>query len=168
MLLIICAVEAKLTCSRYWEINYIDVYDAPVSTSSSSSTQLTSSSTSSTFPVISTGIYANQSSTGSMSTLASLSTSGSANIPTSLTVPVSTTAGASTPASASMTGAPTSTPTASLTRDPAAIGDFVLLGCFGSNSSFVTFSSAGTDNAMTPEVCVGLCSARKYAGVFDE
>lgn len=84
---------------------------------------------------------------------------------TSSTQPYSTQPGSTAPAT---TGVPISTPTASLTRDPASIGDFVLLGCFGSNSSFPDFSSAGTNSGMTPDMCVGLCANSKYAGIYDE
>lgn len=115
--------DGKLTHLRFWEINYIDVYDAPIPAQPTSASNMTVTS--------STGVYANQSTV------------------------------------TSTTAVPTSTPTGSLTRDPASIGDFILLGCFGSNSSFATFNPAGNDAAMTPEVCVSLCSANKYAGVFD-
>ncbi|KAB5518842.1 hypothetical protein GE09DRAFT_1155531 [Coniochaeta sp. 2T2.1] len=181
-----CNIDTASTCvdwvagnpgafsNVYWEINYIDVYDAyvePTTTVTSSSTVLSTSTviTTSTesFPTISSGLYSNMSST----TVPLALTSGATELP-SPTATATTDDGASSAASTGATGVtsdvPQPTPTDSLTRDPPIIGDFVLLGCFGSNSSFVTFESAGTDAAaMTPEVCVGLCSARKYAGVFD-
>lgn len=121
---------------RYWEINYIDVYDVAESTTSTS-VPVTASSQ----PVsVSSGIYANRSTTAT-------TTSGTSSVPG--------------------TSLPTSTPTA-LTRDPANIGDFVLLGCFGSSSQFATFNLAATRSDMTPDVCVGLCAQSKYAGVFDQ
>lgn len=49
--------------------------------------------------------------------------------------------------------------------DPATIGSFALLGCFGSTTRFSTFTSSGDNGLMTPEVCVALCPGRIYAGV---
>lgn len=52
-------------------------------------------------------------------------------------------------------------------RDPATIGNFALLGCFGSTNRFSTFNLSGDNGQMTPEVCVGLCSGRVFAGVHE-
>lgn len=52
-------------------------------------------------------------------------------------------------------------------RNPATIGNFALLGCFGSTTSFSTFSLSGDNGLMTNEVCVGLCSGRVFAGVHE-
>lgn len=127
--------------SSYWEINYIDVYDETSSPSQSSTVPVPTSSR-----PISSGIYGNYSTTATTSAASSAASSATVSSP-----------GTSSP-----------TPTTSLTRDPANIGDFVLLGCFGSSSRFVTFALADTRSDMTPEVCVGLCAQSKYAGVFDK
>ncbi|EON97590.1 putative endo- -beta- protein [Phaeoacremonium minimum UCRPA7] len=136
----------------YWEINSIDVYQKPEIVSSSSS------AASLGFPsrtVTLSGIF------GNSSTVAPAST----GLPTAATTADATT----TPAGVSVSSTNTAvipSSTAGL-NDPAAIGDFTFLGCFGSNSSYPTFNIAGSDAAMTPEVCVGLCASNKYAGVYD-
>lgn len=52
-------------------------------------------------------------------------------------------------------------------RNPATIGNFALLGCFGSTTSFSTFTLSGDNGLMTNEVCVGLCSGRVFSGVHE-
>lgn len=138
----------------YWEINSIDVYQKP-EIISSTTVSSTSSAASIGFPsrtVTLSGVY------GNSSTVAVVpATSG---LPTAATTPTS-----SNMATTSNTAVIPSS-TAGL-EDPANIGDFAFLGCFGSNSSYPTFNIAGSDAAMTPEVCVGLCASNKYAGVYD-
>lgn len=49
--------------------------------------------------------------------------------------------------------------------DPANIGDFAFLGCFGSENGFPTFQFAGASPDMTPEYCVDACQSQRYAAV---
>lgn len=50
-------------------------------------------------------------------------------------------------------------------RDPATIGEYAYLGCYGSATGFQTFSLRDSAADMTLEKCVMLCRPGKYAGV---
>lgn len=50
-------------------------------------------------------------------------------------------------------------------REPASIGEYAFLGCFGSATGFRTFTSRATSQDMTLQRCVELCTPDRYAGV---
>ncbi|KAI0203770.1 hypothetical protein F4808DRAFT_476169 [Astrocystis sublimbata] len=50
--------------------------------------------------------------------------------------------------------------------NPSAINGWALLGCFGSHSSFKSFSPIATAPTMDTKSCVDACGGRKFAGVY--
>ncbi|GKT85294.1 endo-1,3(4)-beta-glucanase [Colletotrichum tofieldiae] len=52
-------------------------------------------------------------------------------------------------------------------RDPATIGEYTYLGCYGSATGFQTFLLRASVADLTPQKCVDLCRPGKYAAVRD-
>lgn len=134
--------------TSYWDVKYIDVYEANEvnETGSGNDTSSTSTSASSTgIPQGGTGNTTTMSSTEptTITTMTSLST-------TTITVPSAS--GASS----------TETP-----LNPSRVGDYSYLGCFGSKTGFRTFNKSDESDEMTIEFCVKSCDGLTYAGVFE-
>ncbi|KUI54912.1 hypothetical protein VP1G_02156 [Cytospora mali] len=130
----------------FWEVNYIDVYDAVTTTS------VTLPSSSSSVPVVPYPTGSNISTTRTTSIAISSSS-----------LPGFSSAGSSTTPVSSL---PSPTDSIVPIHDPATIGTFAFLGCFSSSTGYSTFNESGNTGQMTPEVCVGLCSTNRYAGVY--
>ncbi|KAK7956755.1 uncharacterized protein PG986_005977 [Apiospora aurea] len=128
----------------FWNVNYIDVYQKPSSPKASGTPNATASAAS---PPYATSVSTRL---------------PSANTTTALPQPSNTRTITLTTATAS------SVPTKSGggLSDPATINGYTLLGCFGSSSGYLTWSSAAEYATMDNEACVASCAGRKYSGVF--
>ena len=142
---------------RYWEVNYIDVYAA--ATAAANTTQTSTSTIS--VPTIPYPTGSNSSITRTSPTAFPPTPVPSTSAGPSQSVPVSV--------STTTPTVPSASPTDSIVpvHDPATIGTFAFLGCFSSSTSYTTFTEFQTSDQMVPELCVSLCSSRRYAGVYD-
>ncbi|KAF6821521.1 mixed-linked glucanase [Colletotrichum sojae] len=127
----------------YWEVNYIDVYELGQAntTTPEPTTTTTMKSTSTIFTTVPNP--------------ATLTQNGTMLTPTtvqSVRSPIST-----------LSPAPADPLVPE--REPASIGDYVFLGCFGSVTGFRTFAPRASTQDMTLQRCVELCTPGKYAGV---
>ncbi|KAI0841828.1 glycoside hydrolase family 16 protein [Hypoxylon sp. FL0890] len=52
--------------------------------------------------------------------------------------------------------------------DPATIDDYTLLGCLRSDAGYPSFTQVASHSGMDNGACVGHCSGRKYAGVYED
>ncbi|KAK1671270.1 hypothetical protein BDP55DRAFT_295727 [Colletotrichum godetiae] len=80
-----------------------------------------------------------------------------------------TTTGTGTTATGTDTSATSSsaTPSATVIPNPGSVGNFSLLGCFGSTTGFPTFELVLSAASMTLDLCVASCPAgKRYAGLF--
>lgn len=136
---------------RYWEVNYIDVYErglnntAPGPESATTTTVKTTSTVYTTVPNPATIVssFMHNGTVVIQTTVQSIATAG----------PSST--------------APPSPSTDPLVPDhgPASIGEYTYLGCYGSATGFQSFVPKTSAADMTLEKCVDLCKPGKYAGV---
>lgn len=141
--------------SRYWEVNYIDVYDAVVVPTPPTQTppdepQVTALDLPSVVPVSSNVTFSPASSIPAKSS----SITGRA----SSTGTITSTATSSTPSPVD---------TISPAHNPETYNGWAYLGCFASTMGFSTFDLGGQDPALTLEKCIDLCGAEKYAGAVD-
>ena len=61
----------------------------------------------------------------------------------------------------------TPAPEPNVPSNPAKIGDYTYLGCFGSQAGFETFDFATESRAMTFEACIEACEGTRYIGLFE-
>ncbi|OLN95696.1 Endo-1,3(4)-beta-glucanase-like protein 2 [Colletotrichum chlorophyti] len=136
--------------NAYWEVNYIDVYELGLG--GNTTVTLPEPTTTTTIRITST-IYTTVPNPATMVT--SITQNG--------TVLISTTIQSAGPSST----APPSPSTDPLVpdREPATIGEYAFLGCYGSATGFLTFAPRSSANDMTLEKCVNLCTPERYAGV---
>ncbi|KAI5922598.1 glycoside hydrolase family 16 protein [Camillea tinctor] len=127
----------------YWDINYIDVYQRGSSTNATNPSGPSTTRTSTLSSTMTSTVSSNGSSTTPLSTRT-----------ITLTTQVTATAQPTQPGGG--------------LNDPSAIGDYSLLGCFGSSSGYQSFSPIASLPRMDAEACVASCRGRKYAGVSGE
>ncbi|KAK6220514.1 mixed-linked glucanase [Colletotrichum tabaci] len=135
--------------NAYWEVNFIDVYEisggqnpGPVEPTTTTTVKVTST------------IYTTVPNPATIVT--SITQNGTVLVSTTTINPAGPTA-----------TAPPSPSTDPIVpgRDPATIGEYAYLGCYGSATGFQTFSLRDSAADMTLEKCVSLCRPGKYAGV---
>ncbi|OHW91443.1 mixed-linked glucanase [Colletotrichum incanum] len=135
--------------NAYWEVNYIDVYQ----TGAINNTGPAEPTTTTTIKTTST-IYTTVPNPATIVT--SITQNG--------TVLVSTTT--INPAGPTATAPPSpSTDPIVPDRDPATIGEYTYLGCYGSATGFQTFLLRASAADLTLQKCVDLCRPGKYAAV---
>ncbi|TDZ65127.1 Endo-1,3(4)-beta-glucanase [Colletotrichum trifolii] len=134
--------------NAYWEVNYIDVYEqGPSNTTVPEPTTTTTIKTTSTvFTTV-----------PNPATILTSTHNG--------TVLISTVTTQSAAAAASTAPPSPSTDPLVPDREPAVIGEYAFLGCFGSATGFRTFLPKTSAGDMTLQKCVDLCTPGKYAGV---
>ncbi|TIC98867.1 Endo-1,3(4)-beta-glucanase [Colletotrichum higginsianum] len=135
--------------NAYWEVNFIDVYEI----GGGQNTGPVEPTTTTTVKVTST-IYTTVPNPATIVT--SITQNGTVLVSTTTINPAGPTA-----------TAPPSPSTDPIVpgRDPATIGEYAYLGCYGSATGFQTFSLRDSAADMTLEKCVMLCRPGKYAGV---
>lgn len=177
-------------CRRYWEVNYIDVYDAiapptddPTPLPTDVPTPLPTdvpTDVPSVAPIVLPSIVPT-SLNGSLSLPAGPvgpspvgpSPAGPSRAAGSPSAAVANPSSANRGPSASSTRstAPSSAPSPidSIVpvHNPAAYNGFAYLGCFGSTMGFSTFDLGGQDPALTIQKCINLCGTKRYAGAVD-
>ncbi|KAI0470160.1 glycoside hydrolase family 16 protein [Xylaria cf. heliscus] len=135
--------------NAFWQINYIDIYQKPAPTNSTSPPPFPRNTTLPTplFPTAtSPPVFGN----------------GTALISKTRTVTVTTIT------QVISTAAPNPTQPSGKLADPATIDGWALLGCFGTLGSYKSFAQIASSPAMDNEACVASCAGRKYAGVSGE
>ncbi|KAI0023066.1 glycoside hydrolase family 16 protein [Xylariomycetidae sp. FL0641] len=143
--------------NAFWNINYIDVYTRPAA-SNMTIPPILKNMTSSRAPSMSTSTLAPSSNVTLPSSKVTMSASIGTVVPSGTrTVTVSTVTHVITTAEPTRTGGGL--------VDPAKIGDYTLLGCFGSSAGYQSFSQVAQIATMDNEACVASCAGRKYAGV---
>ncbi|KAI0447807.1 glycoside hydrolase family 16 protein [Xylaria telfairii] len=133
--------------NAFWQINYIDIYQKPAPTNSTSSPPFHNSTTLSTPP-------------GSVTTSPSVLRNGTGIITRTRTVTVSTITQPISTAEPTRTGG--------RLADPATINGWTLLGCSGSPARYNSFSQVASLPTMDNAACITSCAGRKYAGVSGE
>ncbi|KAK2046583.1 hypothetical protein LZ31DRAFT_197799 [Colletotrichum somersetense] len=137
--------------NAYWEVNYIDVYQM----SAVNSTGPVEPTTTTTIEITST-IYRTVPNPATMTTI--MTQNG--------TVLVSSVSSSSSPAGPTATAPPSpSTDPIVPGRDPATVGEYAYLGCYGSTTGFQTFLLRASPSDLTVEKCVDLCRPGGYAAV---
>ncbi|KAK1967352.1 WSC-domain-containing protein [Colletotrichum sublineola] len=136
--------------NAYWEVNYIDVYQ----TAAVNGTASAEPTTTTTIKVTST-IYMTVPNPATMMT--SITQNG--------TVLVSTMSSSNLPGPTATAPPSPSTDPIVPGRDPATVGEYAYLGCYGSTTGFQTFLLRASQSDLTVEKCVDLCRPGKYAAV---
>ncbi|KAI1079214.1 glycoside hydrolase family 16 protein [Whalleya microplaca] len=130
--------------NTFWNINYIDVYQKKGAANNVTVHPVFPNATASSLPAISnataapSGASPSKTRTVTISTVTQVITTSS---PTSINSGLS---------------------------DPSTIGDYTLLGCFGSAAGYPAFSQVATIPTMDNEACVASCKGQKYAGVYND
>ncbi|KZL70204.1 endo-1,3(4)-beta-glucanase [Colletotrichum tofieldiae] len=137
--------------NAYWEVNYIDVYQLGAINNTGPAEPTTTTTIKITSTIFTT--------VPNPATLVTTITQNG-------TVLVSTTT--INPAGPTATAPPSpSTDPIVPDRDPATIGEYTYLGCYGSATGFQTFLLRASVADLTPQKCVDLCRPGKYAAVRD-
>lgn len=135
--------------NAYWDINYIDAYvQSPNGGGSSGGSEpfVPSTQASSKMPKPGNSTAGERTTTTTMTSHTSTTT---------LTVPGG-------PVPTTDLPSPSKAP-----ANPASLGDYSYLGCFGSSDDFKAFSKVGEAADMSLQKCISLCDGIKFAGVFD-
>lgn len=143
---------------RYWDVKYIDVYDFTETLQSDAETD---SDEASTDDAIFTAFV-----TGSNSTLGVFPT-GIMSQNTTDDSTSTTTKTATTTTTITVTPTFTPAPESNVPANPAQIGNYAYLGCFGSSTGFQTFNFTQESSQMTIERCIDACAGIRYAGLFE-
>ncbi|KXH46651.1 mixed-linked glucanase [Colletotrichum salicis] len=147
--------------NAYWEVNYIDVYEQGLAANTTTSpseptTTTTIQSTSTIYTTVPNPATIVTSITHNGTVIVSTATVQSQVSSVVLSTVVGPTA-----------TAPPSPSTDPLVpeREPATIGEYAYLGCFGSGTGFQSFLLMASAADMTLGKCIDLCRPGKYAGV---
>ncbi|KAM0277691.1 hypothetical protein ACHAQH_005634 [Verticillium albo-atrum] len=153
--------------NAYWEVNYIDVFERSV-VAPAPSEEPTTTTTMATTSTIFVTVFPSGSNGTAITSAVVTTLAVPTSIPSGIFPPGALPSG-SVPSEAPVAGPPSpSTDPIVPARDPASIGPFAFLGCFGSSSNFPTFQLKQTSADMTPATCVALCADNRYAAIHDD
>ncbi|CAJ0549326.1 Ff.00g029390.m01.CDS01 [Fusarium sp. VM40] len=163
----------------YYDVSYIDVYTRiagsipPVIPSSSSETSTQISEPNPNTPISgnppfpSTGFPSNSSTTARPNPSGKLSQSEEPTTTTTTTGISSVLVTIPGSGTVSPTVSPIPVATGGRSVNPAKVGDYSYLGCFGSQAGFQTFDLSTESDDMTIEQCVDSCNGLTYIGIFE-